>query len=102
MKMNEFYSDLDLKDKRVTELSFDWSGNSIVLVVDFREIVILKKEKESVSIDFKSKSDIGIKKLRWSHPVYGSLIAASTSLNMIKIIHKLNNESNFNSRIHCM
>ena len=85
-------SKLNLKNKTVNDMSFDWYGTRLALIINFRKIVILDVNKnydKNDNILFEQTFDVGVLKIKWSHPCYGSNLAASTTSKSVIIFHKI-------------
>lgn len=98
--MKALASTLDLKKKVINDMSFDWYGSKLAVVVEFSQIFILTvtEKQNEAKIIFNSKIfDFGILKLKWSHPVNGSILAASTSIREVFLIYRqiINNSNIF-------
>jgi hypothetical protein len=83
---------IDFEDREVNDMSFDWFGTRIALIVDFKEIVIFRipNDLESYQREFGINFDYGILKIKWCHPQHGVMLAASTCIKSVIIILKEN------------
>jgi hypothetical protein len=83
---------MDLENKQVNDMSFDWFGRRIALILDFKEIAIFRipEQEESYQSEFEANFEYGILKVKWCHPHHGIMLAASTCIKSVIIILKEN------------
>jgi WD40 repeat protein len=81
---------VNLENRKINDMSFDWYGERIALIMDFKRIMICNLETRSLECEkeIDINFEYGILKIKWCHPQHGHILAASTSVKSLIIIWK--------------
>ena len=93
--MEKLVTDLKLQGNKINDMSFDWYGTRLAVVINFNHIVLLEiLPGYSTKQMFDASFECAIQRIKWGHPIHGSILAASTAIKSIVLIYKdLNQKS---------